>query len=124
MSEVYKEVHDHIVFYFSPTLFMITDIISPFLSWIILSIINGEKFINIIFNIIGYSIVLFSSFIYNEIIIFNFFDLNKNTKKYLDERQREELLSISLSQSDIKSEKNNSNENDIDNEKEKEKEND
>ena len=45
-------------------------------------------------NSIGYFLVLLSSLIYNEIIIFNFFGLNRNTKKYLEIRQREELSSI------------------------------
>ena len=45
-------------------------------------------------NSIGYFLVLFCSLIYNEFVIFNFYGLNKNTKKYIDKKQREELLSI------------------------------
>jgi len=85
----------NIIFYFSPTLLMVTDIISPILSWIV-KVFDKNQYeaLNIILNIIGYSIVLFSSLIYNEIIICNFFGLNKNTKKFLDKEQREELSSI------------------------------
>ena len=57
-----------VIYYFSPTLFIVTDIISPLLSWIVVCIQNGEKRINIVFNILGYFIVFFSSLIYNKII--------------------------------------------------------
>ena len=85
-----------VIFYFSPTLLMITDIINPIISWIISLFIDkeGHTSIEIILNSIGYFLVLFSSLIYNEIIIFNFFGLNGNTKKYLEIKQREELNSI------------------------------
>ena len=39
-------------------------------------------------------IALFSSLIYNEIIIFNFCGFNKNTKKCIEERQRKELIEL------------------------------
>ena len=83
-----------IVYYFSPTLFIVTDIISPFLSWLVICIRDGDKRINIIFNSLGYFIVFFSSLIYNEIIICNFFGFNKNTKKCIEERQKEELAAL------------------------------
>ena len=34
--------------------------------------------------------------IYNEIIICNFWGLNKNTKKYIFERQKDEINSINI----------------------------
>jgi len=85
-----------VIFYFSPTLLMITDIINPIISWIMSLFTDkeGHTSIEIILNSIGYFLVLFSSLIYNEIIIFNFFGLNGNTKKYLEIKQREELNSI------------------------------
>ena len=85
-----------VIFYFSPTLLMVTDIIHPIIKWII-SLFKNEKeykILDIILNSIGYSLVLFFSLIYNEIIIFNFFGLNRKTIKYLDEKQREETSSI------------------------------
>ena len=85
-----------VIFYFSPTLLMVTDIIHPIIKWII-SLFKNEKeykILDIILNSIGYSLVLFFSLIYNEIIIFNFFGLNRKTIKYLDEKQREEISSI------------------------------
>ena len=85
-----------VVYFFSPTLLMVTDIIHPIIKWI-MSLFQDEKerkTLDIILNCIGYFLVLFSSLIYNEIIIFNFYGFNKNTKKYLEEKQREEFSSI------------------------------
>ena len=90
---------------------MVTDIISPMFLWIVQSIIKGEKLINAIFYSLGYLIVLFSSLIYNEIIICNFYDLNKDTKKCLEERQTEELISLRETENEIKYGKQNQKEN-------------
>ena len=53
------------------------------IKWIISLFIDkeGHTSIEIILNSIGYFLVLFSSLIYNEIIIFNCFGLNGKTKK-------------------------------------------
>ena len=80
-----------VIYYFSPTLLIVTDIISPLLLWIIKIIFRGETYLNIIFFGFGYSIALIASLIYNEIIICNFCNLNKYTKKYLEVRQKEEF---------------------------------
>ena len=82
------------LFYFSPTLIMITDIISPFLLWIAKTIKDGGKINELILNSIGYVIVIFSAFIYNEIIILNFCGLNKNTKTFVNQRLKKELDEI------------------------------
>ena len=120
-----------VIFYFSPTLLMVTDIISPMLSWIVLSIMNSESIPNIIFYSLGYCIVLLASLIYNEIIICNFYDFNKYTKKCLEERQKEELILLRKTENQIKAGNlNQENENDTsyysenDNENENENEND
>ena len=67
------------------------------------------KGINIVFNCLGYFIVLFSSLIYNEILISNFFGFNKNVKKSIEERQKEELIAIRMSESEIGTQNNNNN---------------
>ena len=90
-----------VVYYFSPTLFILTDIISPLLTWITKSIRNGEKSINICLKSLGFFIVFFSSLIYNEIIICNFWNLEKNTKKYIEEREKEELQSLRVTENGI-----------------------
>ena len=72
---------------------MITDNINPIIKWIISLFIDkeGHTSIEIVINSIGYFLVLFSSLIYNEIIIFNCFGLNGKTKKQLEIKEREEL---------------------------------
>ena len=90
-----------VVYYFSPTLFILTDIISPLLTWITKSIRNGEKSINICLKSLGFFIVFFSSLIYNEIIICTFWNLEKNTKKYIEEREKEELQSLRVTENGI-----------------------
>lgn len=91
-----------IIYYFSPTLFIVTDIISPFLLWLVSCMKNTDKKINIVFNSLGYFIVFFSSLIYNEIIIFNFCGFNTNTKKCIEERQKEELIALKEDQNQEK----------------------
>ena len=87
------------LFYFSPTLLIITNMISPFINWIIESIKEGMKIPDSVLYPIGYLIVIFSSFIYNEIIIFNFCGLNINTKIFVHQRiyiEKEEIKKDSV----------------------------
>ena len=79
-----------IIFYFSPILYMVTEIIKLSLLWLISVITNTDTLVNIILGSIGNIILIFASLVYNEIIICNFWDLNKNTKKYMEERAKEE----------------------------------
>ena len=82
---------------------MVTDIISPLLLWIVTTIINGKlKMPDVALNPIGYIIALFSALIYNEIIIFNFCGLNKNTKKFIEERLDKESKDIRKTENDLK----------------------
>jgi hypothetical protein len=67
------------------------------LLWIVLSTQNIYSTLEIILNPIGYLIVLFSSLIYNELIIFNFCGLSKNTKKFVENRESEETIRINNS---------------------------
>ena len=90
-----------VLFYFSPTLIMITDIIGPFLLWIAIAIKYGEEKYEVIFNPLGYLIIIFCSVIYNEIIIFNFCGLNKNTKKFINQRINKELKQIKKNKDEI-----------------------
>ena len=93
-----------VIFYFSPVLLMVTDIISPFLLWIALTIENksSTEILELILNPIGYVIVLFASLIYNEIIIFNFCGLNKDTKIFIEERLYKESKDIKKTENDLK----------------------
>ena len=47
-------------------------------------------------------IVLFASLIYNEIIIFNFCNLNKDTKKFIEERLNEESKDLRKTENELK----------------------
>ena len=89
-----------VVYYFSPLLLVVTDIISPMLSWALGNIIETESYHDLFFNSIGYFIELIAAFIYNEIIICNFCDFNKYTKKCIEERQNKELNSLKMDEND------------------------
>ena len=93
-----------VIFYFSPILLMVTDIISPFLLWIAITIESKDStgIMELILNPIGYLIVLFASLIYNEIIIFNFCGLNKDTKKFIEERLDKESKDLRKTENDLK----------------------
>ena len=83
-----------VIYYFTPTLYVISDIVSPTLTWLFLKLPKEDKKVNIIYYSLGYIISIFASLLYNEIIIFNFCGLNENTKKYIEERQKEEITSL------------------------------
>jgi len=93
-----------VIFYFTPILLMVTDIISPLFFWVAITIKNPETrvFPKIVLEPIGYVIVLFASLIYNEIIIFNFCNLNKNTKLFIEERLDEEEKDLRKTVTDLK----------------------
>ena len=91
------------LFYFPPTLLIITDMIDPFLSWIIEIIKDGGEIPDDVLYPLGYIIIIFSALIYNEIIIFNFCGLNKDTKKFVNQRLYKELEEIKNTHDEIKS---------------------
>lgn len=93
---IFEVIEILVIFYFSPLLLMATDIINPILNLTFEIIIDNAQ-MSILYKIltyIGYFIIFICALIYNEIIICNFCDLNKNTSKYIKERQKEELASI------------------------------
>ena len=73
------------LFYFSPCINVLTDLISPFLLWLLQLLTNSDnsscenKIISLPLKFIAYLIILFGAFILNEIIIFNCCELNKGT---------------------------------------------
>ena len=82
-----------VVYYFSPEVFAISDIISPFLSLISKVIEKKETRVPfIIWDSIGYIIIILASFIYNEIIVCNFWHLNENTWKAIVQKANEDYL--------------------------------
>jgi len=82
-----------VCYYFSPEVFAISDIISPYLSMIYSWIIKKETNpIKLVFYSVGYIIIIIASFIYNEIIVCNFCGLNKNTWKAIVKKANDDYL--------------------------------
>ena len=71
---------------------MVTSLISPIFSFI--SEISEYPQVETILYSIGYLITLFSTLIYNEIIIFNCCGLNRETKIFVNKRIDKELEEI------------------------------
>ena len=82
-----------VVYMFSPELFAISDIFSPLFSfiaqWIRVKEKNGLK---IFLYVLGYLIIALGAFIYNELIVCNFFGFNKNTWKAIDQKAYDDFL--------------------------------
>ena len=81
------------VYYFSPMVFLMTQIVFPLIIWVINIFQDSSKLFEMIFTGIGYLILLIAILIYHEIIILNFCDLNKNTRKFIEEREKHEIIS-------------------------------
>ena len=79
------------VYFFTPCHFIISEATSQILSTIIKreSLAGCPVYIQIIIYILFF-IIFFASLIYNEVIIINAFDLNLNTKKFIEERSENE----------------------------------
>ena len=80
------------VYFFSPCHFIISESISQILSTIINNSLEGYNIAAAIVIYILFVIIIFSSLIYNEIIILKFWKLNINTKKHITKRSNSELL--------------------------------
>ena len=84
-----------VCYYFSPEVFAISDIISPYLSFISKVIEKkNNDILNIILNSVGYIIIILCSFVYNEIIVCNFCGLNENTWKAIDKKANEDYMGM------------------------------
>ena len=84
-----------VCYYFSPEVFAISDIISPYLSFISKVIEKkNTDILNIILNSIGYIIIILCSFVYNEIIVCNFCGLNENTWKAIDKKANADYMGM------------------------------
>ena len=89
---------------FSPNIFVLTNVISSIITWIynVGFKKKHDTTSNIICLSIGYFIILISCFIYNEIIILNFFNLNENTNFNIKERNvNDRLLSENFAEIEL-----------------------
>ena len=82
-----------VVYIFSPELFAISDIFSPLFSFIALWIQEKEtRWLYIFLYVLGYLIIALGAFIYNEMIVCNFWGLNQNTWKAIDQKAQDDWL--------------------------------
>ena len=89
-----------VVYIFSPELFAISDIWSPLFSFIALCIqIKEDNWIKIFLTILGYLIIAFGAFTYNEIIVCNFCRLNENTWEAIDEKAYNDIACREMTES-------------------------
>ena len=81
---IYYVINTYTIYYFSPYIFILLEALLPidndFIALLFKTLPDKEKIIKrTIIQSIGYLILFIASLIMNEIIIFNFFDLNSNT---------------------------------------------
>ena len=85
------------LYFFTPALFVMTDILSPVFSWIIdfiYSKIKDGKYIDPrypIFKSIGYIFLIIATILFNEVIICHFWNLDYYTTKKIEERGIEDV---------------------------------
>ena len=78
------------VYFLTPCHFNISESISQILSTFIDNTLEGyDTYIKVIIYIL-FVIIIFSSFVYNEIIVINTFSLSKNTQRYIEKRANTE----------------------------------
>lgn len=88
-SFLYQVTNALTLYYFTPTLLVMTDILSPFTRWILELWIDDEKekiSREILFKGIGFFIIIISSFIFNEIVVLNVWKFNVNTHENIEKR--------------------------------------
>ena len=87
----------HLTIYFlSPCHFIISESISQILSTLINNSLEGRSIAIKVVIYILFSLIIFASLIYNEVIIINLFSLNKNTQKNIEQRANSEKELIYL----------------------------
>ena len=93
------------LYYFSPSLLVSTEILSPFFMWlfeIMLGLISIKDYYKIkkenenvylVFSLklIGFLVIIFSALVYNEILELHFCSLDKNIEKNIQKRGEEEI---------------------------------
>lgn len=86
-SFFYQVTNSLTLYYFTPTLLVMTDILSPFTRWILEMCFKQESFNGeILFKGIGYFIIICATFIFNEIVVINAWRLSKNTHGNIEMR--------------------------------------
>ena len=89
---------------FPPNIFVLTNVISSIINWLFNYIIFKEKeetITNLVYQGIGYFIILFSTLIYNEFIVLNFFGLNIYVRNIIVRRITKEEVKLNIKQKSI-----------------------
>lgn len=84
------------IYYFSPLIFLLTQVFFSLIFFIINIFSTSDQIFELLFTSFGYLILFFAILIHHEIIILNFCELNKNTKKCIEERQKNEIEIIDM----------------------------
>ena len=98
LTFIYLSLKSISLYFFSPAVFVMTDILSPVFTWIIDFIYNMIKnrediyFWYSIFKSIGYIFLIFACIIFNEVIICHFWKLDYYTIKKIEERGIEDVV--------------------------------
>ena len=96
VSFFYNNFLFKIIDLFSPNHYAISRVFEAFGIFIIDIIINGVYNIgDLVIKIVVFILLILSTFIYNEFLVINIYGLAKNTKLFLDYKERSESLSIS-----------------------------
>ena len=95
------------VYFFTPCHFIISESISQIITSIINKTLKDLMVVEQVFIYIFFVIILFASFIYNEVIIINVCNLNKNTTKNISKRQLFETEETVINLRDIENDLNN-----------------
>ena len=91
------------VYFFTPCHFIISESISQIISTIVKKAIKDFPVIEKVIIYFLFSLIIIATLIYNEVIIINVCNLNKNTKKFILIRQiseTEDLLNLNSIDSD------------------------
>ena len=95
------------IYFFTPCHFIISESISQIITSIINKTLKDLMVVEQVFIYIFFVIILFAAFIYNEIIIINVCNLNKNTTKNISNRQLLETEETVINLRDIENDLNN-----------------
>ena len=95
LFSIFQLLFTFIIYFFSPNLFMVSEILTQVLFTLVNDIVYGGGDIsNIIFKYIIFFVFVFATLIMNEIIILNFCGLNKFTYSSINERLNEEIREL------------------------------
>ena len=95
LNSVHQTLTFLVCYYFSPEVFAITTVLSTYFA-IILKTIQTKKAnaVYMIFTSLGYFLIIFSSLIYNEIVVCNFWGLIENTWKVINKKAEDDYLGV------------------------------